>query len=195
MAIPSRVLHKYTAYVAVVVLSSTIFSGVLWRVLFSLFGVDPSQLSLLMSIHQGSLFRIPVLYTMLSCCLAYAMAFTGWSMLPRDFLSRSVSYEVFSYTSTRELHRKVTPLLLLPLLWAATTGFGYRFSRNALGFEKARVQWLLDLHQFRYPGNDYFSVIFTCAVATFAFYTIWTGAQLILMAITRKSQLPTQTNT
>ena len=46
----------------------------------------------------------------------------------------------------RRLHSTLALVTSLPLLSTVVTGVSYRFCRNALGFEKSSVHWLLSVH-------------------------------------------------
>jgi uncharacterized iron-regulated membrane protein len=52
----------------------------------------------------------------------------------------------------RKLHRKIAPLLFLPLAIAALTGIAYRLSRNWFQLSGESTEFLIALHTGRYLG-------------------------------------------
>ena len=48
--------------------------------------------------------------------------------------------------SSRSIHSALALPLVAPLLLTISTGFGYRFARNVLQYERSSVQWLMSLH-------------------------------------------------
>jgi uncharacterized iron-regulated membrane protein len=52
----------------------------------------------------------------------------------------------------RKLHRKIAPLLFLPLVIAALTGIGYRLSRNWFQVSGEKAEFLIAIHTGRYLG-------------------------------------------
>lgn len=54
---------------------------------------------------------------------------------------------------TRKTHRKIAPLLSLPLFVTALSGMGYRLGRSWLGGSDAFGDWMMTLHEGRYLGK------------------------------------------
>jgi uncharacterized iron-regulated membrane protein len=54
----------------------------------------------------------------------------------------------------RKLHRKIAPLLFLPLAIAALTGIAYRLSRNWFQLSGESTEFLIALHTGRYLGDS-----------------------------------------
>lgn len=53
----------------------------------------------------------------------------------------------------RKLHRKIAPILFLPLLLSALTGIGYRIGRTWFNLPKENADWFLKIHQGEYLGE------------------------------------------
>ena len=53
----------------------------------------------------------------------------------------------------RRWHRRLGPLLLLPLLNSALTGVVYRLGKDWLGLEQNQVHWLMVLHEGEWLGT------------------------------------------
>lgn len=73
----------------------------------------------------------------------------------------------------RKLHRKIAPLLFLPLLMSALTGIGYRIGRTWLGLNNEFGDFMMALHQGEYLGKSLVPV-----------YVLLNGVGLIAMLIT-----------
>ena len=52
----------------------------------------------------------------------------------------------------RALHRRVAPIVVLPLLLTVTTGVGYRLARDWFGMDREAVHWLMTLHEGEWLG-------------------------------------------
>ena len=52
----------------------------------------------------------------------------------------------------RQLHRWVSPFVLLPLLITLTTGMAYRLLKDWAGLERDQVHWLMALHEGEWLG-------------------------------------------
>ena len=52
----------------------------------------------------------------------------------------------------RQLHRWVSPFVLLPLLITSTTGMAYRLLKDWAGLERDQVHWLMTLHEGEWLG-------------------------------------------
>ena len=53
----------------------------------------------------------------------------------------------------RALHRRVAPIVVLPLLLTVTTGVGYRLARDWFGMDREAVHWLMTLHGGEWLGG------------------------------------------
>ena len=57
------------------------------------------------------------------------------------------------FVQVRELHRRVAPFVLLPLLVTACSGVGYRLARDWFGFHRDQVHWLMMIHEGEWLGS------------------------------------------
>ena len=53
----------------------------------------------------------------------------------------------------RALHRRVAPIVVVPLLLTVTTGVGYRLARDWFGMDREAVHWLMSLHEGEWLGE------------------------------------------
>ncbi len=54
---------------------------------------------------------------------------------------------------SRQLHRNLAPVLLLPILLTTLTGMGYRLGHSWFGLSESLGDWMLALHEGRYLGK------------------------------------------
>ncbi len=52
----------------------------------------------------------------------------------------------------RELHKRIAPFVLLPLLVTVCSGVGYRLARDWFGASREQVHWLMTLHEGEWLG-------------------------------------------
>ena len=52
----------------------------------------------------------------------------------------------------RELHQRIAPFVLLPLLVTVCSGVGYRLARDWFGASREQVHWLMTLHEGEWLG-------------------------------------------
>lgn len=78
----------------------------------------------------------------------------------------------------RKLHRKIAPILFLPLLLSATTGIAYRIGKTWFGLSNDVVEYLLVVHQGEYLGRPLVPV-----------YVLLSGLGLLGLVITGLSML------
>ena len=52
----------------------------------------------------------------------------------------------------RELHQRIAPFVLLPLLVTVCSGVGYRLGRDWFGASREQVHWLMTLHEGEWLG-------------------------------------------
>ena len=82
-------------------------------------------------------------------------------------------------TQVRALHRRIAPLMVLPLLVTVTTGVGYRLARDWFDVDKENVHWLMTLHEGEWLGPTLEPVV----VLLNALGLLWmlvTGATLLI---------------
>ncbi|ERN40565.1 hypothetical protein KR51_00031130 [Rubidibacter lacunae KORDI 51-2] len=53
----------------------------------------------------------------------------------------------------RQLHRKVAPIVMLPLFVTVLTGVSYRISKDWFGLGRDRVHFLMTIHEGEYFGK------------------------------------------
>ena len=58
------------------------------------------------------------------------------------------------FVQVRELHRRVAPLVLLPLTITVLSGVSYRLARDWFGFGRDQVHWLMVVHEGEWLGSD-----------------------------------------
>ena len=56
------------------------------------------------------------------------------------------------FMQIRELHRRIAPLVILPLLITVCSGVSYRLARDWFGFSRDQVHWLMVLHEGEWLG-------------------------------------------
>ena len=56
------------------------------------------------------------------------------------------------FMQIRELHRRVAPLVILPLLITVCSGVSYRLARDWFGFTRDQVHWLMVIHEGEWLG-------------------------------------------
>lgn len=54
----------------------------------------------------------------------------------------------------RHLHRKLAPIIFLPLFVTALTGVGYRLGKTWLGLSDSFGDWMMYVHQGTYLGSQ-----------------------------------------
>jgi len=156
MNINWRNAHRNQTLLAVVPLTLTVATAVLYRVLHSIVGMERSDVRFLISMHQGTWFGVnAVLFTSVNALLALSVTLSASVMLWTTSAAyrRSVSAQaLFPWPprSLRDWHRWQSTLSIGMLSWAAVSGAGYRFLRNAVGLEKERIGWLLEWHHFNF---------------------------------------------
>ena len=52
----------------------------------------------------------------------------------------------------RELHQRIAPFVLLPLIVTVCSGVGYRLARDWFGASREQVHWLMTLHEGEWLG-------------------------------------------
>jgi hypothetical protein len=85
----------------------------------------------------------------------------------------------------RELHRRVAPLVMLPLLITVCSGVSYRLARDWFGASRDQVHWLMALHEGEWLGATLEPVV----VLLNALGLLWmlvTGAGLLIGQCRRK---------
>jgi hypothetical protein len=83
----------------------------------------------------------------------------------------------------RKLHRKIAPILFLPLLVSALTGIAYRLGRSWFGIPDAVADFLMVIHQGAYLG-----------VPLEPIYVLLLGLGLVGMSITGLTMLRRHSN-
>ncbi|MGB3639156.1 MAG: PepSY domain-containing protein [Rivularia sp. (in: cyanobacteria)] len=78
----------------------------------------------------------------------------------------------------RKLHRKIAPILFLPLLLSALTGMSYRIGRSWFGLSNEFGNLMMTIHEGRYLGKPLVPI-----------YVLLTGLGLIGIVITGISML------
>ena len=86
----------------------------------------------------------------------------------------------------RKLHRKVAPIIFLPLLLSALTGIAYRLGRSWFNIPSTAANFLMTLHEGRFLGQPLVPV-----------YVLLVGLGLLGMIVTglsiiRRKALPTK---
>ncbi|MBW4574982.1 MAG: hypothetical protein KME08_06820 [Aphanothece sp. CMT-3BRIN-NPC111] len=54
----------------------------------------------------------------------------------------------------RQLHRKLAPLVFIPLGVTAVTGVAFQMATSWFNLEEEKVLFLLDIHRGNYPGLE-----------------------------------------
>ena len=78
----------------------------------------------------------------------------------------------------RELHRRVAPFVLLPLLITVCSGVSYRLARDWLGFDRDQVHWLMVVHEGEWLGQE-LEPVFVLLNAVGLLWMLVTGAGLL----------------
>ncbi|ACK65214.1 conserved hypothetical protein [Rippkaea orientalis PCC 8801] len=82
----------------------------------------------------------------------------------------------------RQLHRKVAPIVLLPLLITALTGMSYRILKSWLGLSRDSVHFLMVIHEGEYLGN-FGEPIYVFLNGLGLLFMIVTGANILLKSV------------
>ncbi|AII42690.1 peptidase [Synechococcus sp. KORDI-100] len=56
------------------------------------------------------------------------------------------------FAKARELHWRIAPFVLLPLLVTVSTGVSYRLAKDWFGFSRDQVHWLMVVHEGEWLG-------------------------------------------
>ena len=83
------------------------------------------------------------------------------------------------FVQVRELHRRVAPLVLLPLLITVLSGVSYRLARDWLGFSRDQVHWMMVVHEGEWLGADLEPVVVLLNALGLLWMLISGGALLI----------------
>ena len=87
----------------------------------------------------------------------------------------------------RELHLKIAPFVLLPLLLTVCSGVSYRLARDWFGFGRDQVHWLMAIHEGEWLGPSLEPVV----VLLNALGLLWmlaTGSALLIQRWRRRVQ-------
>lgn len=90
----------------------------------------------------------------------------------------STSIVNLSKANLRKFHRKVSPIILLPLLLSALTGIAYRIGRSWFGLSDEFGDFMMVIHEGRFLGKPMVPV-----------YILLTGLGLVAMIVTGISML------
>lgn len=90
-----------------------------------------------------------------------------------------------------KFHRKIAPIVFIPLLLTAFTGMAYRLGRNWLGMPKDKAKILLMIHQGEFLGEPLVP-IYVLLVGLGLIAMIFTG--LTMVRLTQKKRKNTATN-
>ncbi len=90
----------------------------------------------------------------------------------------------------RKLHRKIAPILFIPLFLTASTGVIYRVGRNWFGMSRDIGEFFLDIHQGEFLG-DALSSIYVLLVGLGLIGLIVTGLTMIRLK-QKKRQNPSK---
>lgn len=82
----------------------------------------------------------------------------------------------------RQLHRKIAPIVVLPLLITALTGISYRLLKSWLGFSRDSVHFLMVIHEGEYLGN-FGEPIYVLLNGLGLLFMIVTGLNILLKTV------------
>ena len=87
----------------------------------------------------------------------------------------------------RELHRRIAPLILVPILVTVCSGVSYRLARDWLGASREQVHWLMVLHEGEWLGTT-LEPIFVLLNALGLLWMLASGGLLLIQRWKRKVQ-------
>ena len=91
------------------------------------------------------------------------------------------------FAKARELHWRIAPLVVLPLLVTVCTGVSYRLARDWFGFSKDQVHWLMVVHEGEWLGRTLEpTVVLLNAIGLL--WMLFTGATLLIERWRRRVQ-------
>ena len=82
-------------------------------------------------------------------------------------------------SQVRELHRRVAPLVLLPLLITVCSGVSYRLGRDWFGLSRDQAHWLMVVHEGEWLGPS-LEPMFVLLNALGLIWMLATGAGLLI---------------
>ena len=80
----------------------------------------------------------------------------------------------------RALHRRVAPIVVLPLLLTVTTRVGYHLARDWFGMDREAVHWLMTLHEGEWLGPTLEPVVVFLNALGLAWMLLTGGTMLIM---------------
>jgi hypothetical protein len=171
MKVEFRKLHRQLAPILFLPLLASALTGVTYRLGKSWFGVPNWVGDVLMTIHQGEYLgkRLVPIYVLVISLGVLGMSLTGLNMLDRrssDVKSQQTKL------GTRNIHRLLALILVLPLSISAETGVAYRLARDWFGMSEEQVGFLLEIHQGLYLGSTFST-----------FYVLLLGSGLVALLI------------
>ena len=91
------------------------------------------------------------------------------------------------FVQVRELHRRVAPIVLLPLLITVLSGVSYRLARDWFGFGRDQVHWLMVVHEGEWLGADLEPVV-VLLNALGLLWMLFSGGALLIQRWRRRVQ-------
>lgn len=174
-------MHRYLAYAVILPLAMTTITGLLYKVLLEVFGVQKEKIKFLLKLHQMSILfpNSAVIYTTLLATLVTALTIFGYTMIYNPLWKfRSGRNNRFAPRSMREYHHRYSSVLFIVLLFMSLTGGVYRFCRAALGVGKEDIHWLLELHHMGFLPT-WLSVIWVIFTFACIFSLIVSGGRIL----------------
>lgn len=171
MKVEFRKLHRRLAPILFLPLLASALTGVTYRLGKSWFGIPNVVADILMIIHQGEYLgkQLVPIYIFLIALGLLGMSVTGLNLL--DGRSSDVSSKQ-TKPQTRNIHRLLALILVLPLSISAETGVIYRLGKDWFGMSSEQAEFFLRVHQGLYLG------------ATFSvFYVLLSGLGLVTLLI------------
>ena len=142
MKIKFRKLHRQLAPILFLPLFATVLTGFAYRVGRSWFSISNTAAETLLTIHQGEFVgkQLVPIYVLLTGLGLVGMSISGIMMLKhkkhhnRKFTPKK--------SESRQIHRLIAPILILPVVVTGITGIVYRLGLDWFGMSSRLVRKL-----------------------------------------------------
>jgi len=184
-----RRIHRKTAPILFIPFLLMAFTGVIYQIGTSWFGLSNELGNLMMDVHEGKFLggKLVPVYVLLVGVGLLGMLVTGVTMIK----NRRKILPVNAKRNVRWFHHLLALFFFLPLLISASTGVAFRVGKAWFGLPARPASILMNLHQGAYLGSTLQSVYVLLVGAGLAGLVI-TGIQMT--GILRRNKLQTPTN-
>eukprot|EP01112_Ceratiomyxa_fruticulosa_P006725 TRINITY_DN1759_c0_g1_i2.p2 TRINITY_DN1759_c0_g1~~TRINITY_DN1759_c0_g1_i2.p2 ORF type:complete len:233 (+),score=42.18 TRINITY_DN1759_c0_g1_i2:1103-1801(+) len=173
-----RQLHRALSIFVLFPLFLTALTGCAYRFCRNALGMEKEKVAWLLHLHNFDLFGLEWLSVLYVTFLAFGVLFmvvTGVSMLSKN---NNKILKLQLPTSFRQVHHSIAFIVFPFLSVSAITGWLWRICWTVFGIqEKARVSWLLKIHQASYiPGAP---VVYTLILFLLVAALVISGSNMV----------------